>query len=96
MTPTTLEVTEEQYHSGSSAICHCGTRNYFLVSLNEVTMQWLCAKCGEDNYHPMYEALRTRVSNFKAQLQQLQNKQLDLPIIVPNDDPQYNHQFARG
>ncbi len=61
MTPTHLQVTDEQYNSGSSAICkHCKTKNYFLVDLKSVSYQWNCAKCGEDNYHPKVQMLRDK------------------------------------
>jgi hypothetical protein len=60
MTPTQLSVTQEQYESGSSATCSCGARNYFLVDRLSVSYMWVCAACGEYNYHPLVENLRKK------------------------------------
>jgi hypothetical protein len=91
MTPTQLEVTEEQYNSGSSAICdECKARNYFLVDLINVSYQWNCVKCGVDNFHPLHQEARNKIGQLKEQLQKLKND-LDLSIVLSNDGPRYNH-----
>lgn len=91
MTPTQLEVTEEQYSNGSSTICpSCKTRNYFLVDLINVSYMWNCAKCGEDNFHPLQQEARNKIGQLKDQLQKLQND-LTLSIILSDDEPKYNH-----
>ena len=95
MTPTQLEVTEDEYNSGSSGRCHCGTVNYFLVSLVHVSYQWNCAKCGEDNFHPCHQQSRTKIETLRGQLQKLQ-RQTELAIVVVDDEPQYNHQFGKS
>lgn len=70
MTPTQATVTPAEYDQGSSARCACGTMNYFLVSLNNVTFQWVCCNCGEWNFHPDYIALRKRFDAFKNSVKQ--------------------------
>lgn len=94
MTPTQLQVTEEQYNKGSSARCQCGTVNYFLVSLVDVSYQWNCAKCGEDNFHPCHQQARNKISQLREQIQILQ-KSLELAIVVSDDEPKFNHQFTK-
>jgi hypothetical protein len=93
MTPTQLQVTEEQYNLGSSARCHCGAINYFLMSLVDVSYQWNCAKCGEDNFHPCHRQARDKISELRHQLQILRDS-LNLAIVVTDDTPRYNHQFS--
>ena len=94
MTPTYLEVSEDQYNSGSSARCHCGAINYFLVSLVDVSYLWNCAKCGEDNFHPCHQQARDKIHKLKEQILAFQ-KTLELSIIVMDDEPRYNHQFTK-
>lgn len=65
MTPTQKTVTTEEYEQGSSARCTCGERNYFLVSLSDVTFQWECCHCGDLNYHPNHAELRKRFDALK-------------------------------
>ena len=91
MTPTQLDVTDEQYNSGSSAICPgCKTRNYFLVDLIHVSYMWNCAKCGEDNFHPLHQEARNKIDQIRDQLQKLQNS-LSLSIVLSDDGPEHNH-----
>jgi ribosomal protein L37AE/L43A len=67
MTPTQLSVTQEQYESGSSATCSCGSCNYFLVDRLSVSYMWVCAACGEYNYHPLVENLRKTLNHERPQ-----------------------------
>jgi hypothetical protein len=64
MTPTYLEVTEDQYNNGSSDICSCGAKNYFLESLANVTYKWTCAKCKEENLHPWVKMHKKRIDDL--------------------------------
>jgi len=72
MTPTQLEVTEEEYNIGSSDKCFtCQTRNYFLVPLVSVSYMWSCSKCNCENYHPCHQKCRDKISQLIEKLQKL-------------------------
>ena len=95
MTPTQLEVTEEQYNKGSSARCiDCKTVNYFLMSLVDVSYQWNCAKCGVDNFHPCHQQALDKIYKLRDQMGQMAWALADLAIVVRDDKPKHNHQFT--
>lgn len=93
MTPTQIEVTEEQYNGGSSARCHCGVINYFLAPLVDVSYQWSCCACGEYNFHPCHQQSRDKIKEMRGQLEQMRQC-MDLSIVTSEDEPKHNHQFT--